>query len=371
MVTICLKTNQERLIKNLKHAFNPRSMLGELLQNARRAGASYIDIVAHDSSITIRDDGSGIADLQSLIHIGESGWDSELQQRENAFGMGVLSTLYFAEYLTVHSGPQRFSAATATIINGELIKVHNEILYPGTKIGLQGVKSPQKGVNLPDWVKRQLVYLCEAFPVRVTFNGIELSRPLADPALVWRETQVGQVLINLSAPSTNHRLFLQGLPLAYPVYSPKNQVIRLRDDVLARLPDRQHLLDEETDMPLIVKAVNQAYRQALLDEKAQLSPKDFIERYGNTCLHSSNADLLNDIHFALNSWFRDWETDRLDITMNGITLTLQVLSQRRKSSRRGYGVSMVLIAMNLLLRLISAPVEDIYCKNDGWTAIIG
>ncbi len=97
MGTIRLKTNQHRLISNLRHAFNPQSMLGELLQNARRAGAKHVHITVDDDAITVCDDGSGIADLQSLIHIAESGWDPELQARENAFGMGVLSTLYFSE----------------------------------------------------------------------------------------------------------------------------------------------------------------------------------------------------------------------------------------------------------------------------------
>ncbi|MBL5862116.1 ATP-binding protein [Serratia fonticola] len=309
MVTICLKTNQERLIKNLKHAFNPRSMLGELLQNARRAGASHIDIEATNRSLMVTDDGSGIDDMQSLIHIGESGWDNELQQRENTFGMGVLSTLYFSDCIMVHSGTQRFSAATSEIINGKAIMVSSEPQRLGTRIWLYGVKSPQPAISLPDWVELELVYLCQAFPVRVSLNGKDLPRPLADPALVWRETPVGEVLIDLRAPSAHQRFFLQGLPLAYPAYFHQNQMVRLHDDMLVRLPDRQYLLDEEIDSPRIREAVNQAYRQALLDEKARLAPEEFIGRYGNTCLSSSNADLLNDIHFALCSWFRNWNIE--------------------------------------------------------------
>ena len=63
------------------------------------------------------------SDLQSLIFIAESGWDPKLQARENAFGMGVLSTLYFANHLSVHSGTQAFTASTAAIIRGEDIDV--------------------------------------------------------------------------------------------------------------------------------------------------------------------------------------------------------------------------------------------------------
>ena len=81
MSTICLKTNQNRFIANLRHAFTPHSMLGELLQNARRAQASHIQIIADGSTLIVSDDGSGIADLQTLIFIAESGWDHELKER--------------------------------------------------------------------------------------------------------------------------------------------------------------------------------------------------------------------------------------------------------------------------------------------------
>ncbi|EOB12580.1 hypothetical protein NBO_403g0002 [Nosema bombycis CQ1] len=145
MGTIRLKTNQHRLISNLRHAFNPQSMLGELLQNARRAGAKNVHITVDNDTVTVCDDGSGIADLQSLIHIAESGWDPELQARENAFGMGVLSTLYFSRRLSVHSGTQAFSASTATIIRGDGIEVYAEKPRIGTEIRLDGVQSPTAG----------------------------------------------------------------------------------------------------------------------------------------------------------------------------------------------------------------------------------
>ena len=64
-----------------------------------------------------------IANLQALICIAESGWDEELKARENPFGIGVLSTLYFARSLRVHSLDKAFRAATDAIINGDDIDV--------------------------------------------------------------------------------------------------------------------------------------------------------------------------------------------------------------------------------------------------------
>lgn len=308
MSMIRLKTNQHQLIANLRHAFTPASMLGELLQNARRAKAQHIEVIVDNNTLIVRDDGTGIADLQTLIFIAESGWDQELKERENAFGLGILSTLYFAEYLSVHSRDQAFRAATAAIIHGDAIEVHPAVPRLGSEIQLEGVKSPQATLTLSQWAAAQLERLCEAFPVPISFNGVDFPRPLADPTLPWREAAVGKVLLNLDTPPSRWRCFLQGLPLGGRYSTdPRQQVVLLRDDMIARLPDRQHLLNEETDNRRIQDAINAAYRQALFEAKEQLSGSDFVSSYAETCLSSSNADLLNDVPFAPRAWFRNWE----------------------------------------------------------------
>lgn len=315
MRTLRLKTNQHSLIANLRHAFNQSSMLGELLQNARRAQASAIQITVNQDSLNITDDGIGITDLQTLIFIAESGWDQQLKARENAFGLGVLSTLYFAETLTVHSRDKLFSARTAEIIAGKPIKeVIADFHLEGTAIHLEGVKPVQAGQDLPTWVEHELQRLCEAFPVPVWLNGVEVPRPLAKPDLHWRETPMGKVLINLSGTRTQWRCFLQGLPIGgRPIdrlsTSQQRQIILLPDHTLAKLPDRQHLLNETEDHPRIQAAVDQAYREALIEKKQALAASDFITHYAHVCLNASNADLLNDVPFVPLAWFRDWDEE--------------------------------------------------------------
>ncbi len=71
----------------------------ELIANARRGGATRIDITTRDLSppdghrfeVTIRDDGRGIADPAVLLSFGESGWNEKLARSENPAGMGLLS----------------------------------------------------------------------------------------------------------------------------------------------------------------------------------------------------------------------------------------------------------------------------------------
>lgn len=153
----------------------------------------------------------------------------------------------------------------------------------------------------------ELARLCEAFPVPVSFNGAPVARPLMDPVLQWRQTAMGRVLLDLSASRTQWRTFLQGLPIGrVPTYG-RHQVVLLPDDTLARLPDRQHLLNESEDHARIQVAIDQAYREALIEAKARLAASEFIEHYAQSCLDSSNADLLNDVPFVPRAWFRDWE----------------------------------------------------------------
>ncbi|MCG8277417.1 ATP-binding protein [Stenotrophomonas sp. NLF4-10] len=309
MTTIRLQTNQNRLIATLRHAFTQASMLGELLQNARRAKACHIHITAEGDTLTVSDDGGGIADLQTLICIAESGWDEKLKARENPFGIGVLSTLYFARSLRVHSLDKAFRASTAAIISGEEVEVIPASARVGTEIRLCGVQSPQTGQSLAEWVGRELARLCEAFPVPVSFNGAKVDRPLMNSVLQWRQTAMGQVLLDLSAPRTQWRTFLQGLPIGrVPTYG-RHQVVLLPDDTLAKLPDRQHLLNETEDHKRIQSAIDLAYREALIEAKARLAASEFVEHYAQSCLDSSNADLLNDVPFVPRAWFRDWANE--------------------------------------------------------------
>lgn len=70
-------------------------VLNELLQNARRAGATTITITtagnAGDRLLHIVDDGSGIADPAAIVTLGRSGWAAETRNREDPAGMGVFS----------------------------------------------------------------------------------------------------------------------------------------------------------------------------------------------------------------------------------------------------------------------------------------
>ena len=71
------------------------TVLAEVLQNARRAGATRVEIehFGEEGQATLvgRDDGHGIADMDKLVTFGASAWDERTDLVENAAGMGVFS----------------------------------------------------------------------------------------------------------------------------------------------------------------------------------------------------------------------------------------------------------------------------------------
>ena len=70
-------------------------ILVEAIQNARRAGATHIDIDRIETPggpvLRIRDDGCGIADPAKFLTLGDSGWDDAIARSEDPAGMGVFS----------------------------------------------------------------------------------------------------------------------------------------------------------------------------------------------------------------------------------------------------------------------------------------
>jgi hypothetical protein len=67
----------------------------ELLQNARRAGATEVEIVNASGYVTVRDNGRGVDDFAKLLDLGGSGWlpppegGADLEASEDPAGVGL------------------------------------------------------------------------------------------------------------------------------------------------------------------------------------------------------------------------------------------------------------------------------------------
>lgn len=90
MRTITARIDQAAISKvGLFFDASDRQIVDEMLQNARRAGATRVDVRIAGPHVEMTDDGPGIADPQTLLSFGESDWS--LAVTEKAAGMGFFS----------------------------------------------------------------------------------------------------------------------------------------------------------------------------------------------------------------------------------------------------------------------------------------
>jgi len=92
-VDVGILQKADRLFRN-----DDKGTFIEILQNARRAGATRVDVTLEEIStepihcvVTVEDNGIGIESFQNLVTLGRSGWDQETQDTEDPAGMGFFS----------------------------------------------------------------------------------------------------------------------------------------------------------------------------------------------------------------------------------------------------------------------------------------
>jgi hypothetical protein len=110
----------------------------ELVQNARRAGATLITVVIETTSkgtrIEFEDNGSGIDDFAKLLSLGDSKWDEATDRAEDPAGFGFFSLIHSG--VTVLSNGLRAFISTAAFLGTEDVKVEPTDVGPtqGTRI---------------------------------------------------------------------------------------------------------------------------------------------------------------------------------------------------------------------------------------------
>lgn len=170
-----------------------RTILQELFQNARRAGAASIAVEhlrgpAGGGSLTIRDDGQGVADFQALLTFGGSNWAEQLDIAENAAGMGFFSVA--SRGALVRSRGRRVSLDAAVFRGGAEACVLSDPTAPeGTEITVP--LAPAEGERVAHAVAEAARYL----PLRVTLDGKPVERAdflaRAEAVVAWGGVRIG------------------------------------------------------------------------------------------------------------------------------------------------------------------------------------
>ncbi|AJF08272.1 ATP-binding protein [Geoalkalibacter subterraneus] len=328
MSEISLKINQSRLMSNLRYAFsNKFKVIGELAQNARRAGASYVSFRYFEEQkvLQVKDDGCGVGDFQNLLSVAESGWDENIQRQDTPFGMGFLAALFCCPTVTVKSGGLRSNLVTEDVLAGESVVVEPCIHAPrvGTEVDLEGFDVDSKELS------KQIGAYAKGFPIPVFFNGEEIARPCAlDGGRTFEKTPIGYVsLVGLHAGvkgdlSSSRRIFyLQGVKVlderGYYSGSDRADIVHLDPRrFFARIPDRDSLIDPEGAACQVRDALAEVWKKHLEEEFARLSPEEFANTYLRA-VEQYAVKMLNDLPFIPASYlevaesypliFQEWE----------------------------------------------------------------
>ena len=315
-----INVNEKALINNLKMAFaTGTTWVTELLQNARRAGATKIHIALQpeQKKFTIWDDGQGIEDMQNLFSIAESGWDEPILTEEKPYGMGFLSCLFACEKVQIISRKQQAYVVTKDALAFDNIHVEPHHGVEGTFIRMEGV------TNMPS--SEFLKSVVKGFHVPVYLN--ESSTPLesihAVDSMDWAKTEIGLVHIgDLRRTFHNPAIYLQGLSINagfHERYIEDNVVVHLDPKkFFGRLPDRASVIDPDKANMTIRSAIIQLYMERVHQVKtrmlAQSLGQEFVKQYGTTCMKYCKW-LLNDVPFLPNDVVTGYVTE-LDINMD-------------------------------------------------------
>jgi hypothetical protein len=317
---IKIDVNLNAMMKNFGEVFSgERIWIRELLQNARRAGATRINIYTDRSDpnyFRIDDNGSGVSDFQALLTLGSSGWEPEVIERENPFGMGFYAALYAAVTVEIRSRGQRAVLHSGRILAGEPITLQPCEIQSGTSIILHLKKSivnVEREKQIQE-LKRYLEKTVCGFPVPVYLNTESLCRLYALD--VWKGLRFdlpdGVALVELNPEfdsTTKGVTFLQGLVISsaedglrtWPSFSRSGLRVYMHlsgDRWRVRVPDRDRLY-QSNDTSERVKTLQEKVVKAAADH---IKASGEAQKYFECLLEWGCYEVIRDLPIPASRW---------------------------------------------------------------------
>ncbi|KHL24196.1 hypothetical protein PK98_14430 [Croceibacterium mercuriale] len=265
-------------------------VLNELLQNARRAGASCVAISHHTdddiATICVTDDGSGVEQPANLLTLGSSGWDGSTIAREDPAGMGVFSLA--GREVTITSCHAAHDSAWRVTIpadgwTGETDLVLHPAEHPiGTSLRFSIEQSPSQPK-----AEQAIAAVARFFPLPVIVNGIEAKREgFLDSALhrtSWRGTTIGvhagsnswkEPSVNFHGLTINHKLVTVSESLTARHYHARVDIGDTAGLQLL-LPARKEFVVNEAYAELLIACERAIYEHIALQPSHRLSFEDW------------------------------------------------------------------------------------------------
>jgi len=304
--TVTLQVNQSRLIGNLKHSFtNQSTFLSELMQNARRAGASEVRFEFHaPHTLVVIDNGHGIDNLQNLLTIAESGWEEVVCNEERPFGMGFMAALFASDKVTVSSHNKCLSFQREDAIQLKPIQIESCDFQHGTRLVLEGITLSY------ETLKGSIKSYTRGFPIPVYFDDEMFScersweylitQPQTSSFEAYAEVPgLGKAVFNID--SFDVECYLLGIS----IYRDYVDLLSLRGSLtiihldpklyIARSPDRDCLYDLANSVTKIKDGIKNWWIQRIESMIGVLSDEQIVQRYWKVMKHWGLYALMNQI----------------------------------------------------------------------------
>lgn len=275
-MSLKLKINNKNLLANLSKSFTgDDNLFKELAQNARRAKASQVNITVNleDKSIIFEDDGIGIDDFQHLFTIAESGWDMDTQEKENPFGLGFLMAIYSCDGIIIESNRKKLEANKSEILEFNELDLQDTNFNDGTRITLKGVK--ESILNFTQSHNAFIIF--SGFNIPVYVNNEAIDRPFSLEALKQNDkfshyqTELGDFFLNQKGfrRINNIDQFFQGFKLGshYKYFAPYLITHLKEDEFEVRVPDRDVLINKESENKRICNSINKILIDKILEHQ--------------------------------------------------------------------------------------------------------
>lgn len=334
---IKLQVETENLIGNLRYTFaTASSMVKELLQNSRRAGATLItlDLDLEQSYIRITDDGCGIDDFSKLLKVSKSGWSDDVKKAEAAFGMGWLSCLFNAERVEVKSKGQSISFCTKDALEfSELAVEQVSDADKLTTITLYGVDDVFKSLETNgmkhlkgmESILKALSDIVVGFPVKLLVNGIEAESTFAvgSSKFTWVDLDIGKVGYTqkfldyfLGGQSVDAVCFLQGFSIArlkiadkWHSWSSELCVHLDGNQYFGRMADRDQLHNKDICEKAILQCLINWLKDMALSDKKSMSEPEWICKYHSVRYTLGLSEYFTNSDYVPVTLFSKWKDD--------------------------------------------------------------
>jgi hypothetical protein len=305
--TIAADINTGRFLSHMRNLFSTSTIfLAELMQNARRAGASSVrfSLDADAKSIIVIDDGCGIDDFVKLIQVAESGWDEAINDAEDPFGIGFCSVIFAASSVLVESKGKKVTLTADEVVAKQAIQVFTSEFIGGTRVTLFGVT--------PDIaeIAKAVNTFARGFPIPVFLDAEELPRPHAIANLAnVHETIVGSMYVpgldmsGRAVPDYDGWVYCQGLPIKAGRFTHSwlppeadHGVVHIDHKTWKpRVPDRDVLIDQDKANEAVTNAINELWRDEMMRRKPLMSPLEFADRYWKMAWKLGCQSVMNDV----------------------------------------------------------------------------